>query len=185
MAVLTKRLQTARQARIHPHIGGRVLDLGCHRARIYEEMADRVDRYCGVDVDAEIVAENRERFPDARFEVRNLDDDPLALGETFDAVLMVALIEHLFNQKHVMGEVRDALAPEGRVLITSPTPFGNDIVHRNGSRIGLFARDATDDHVIVFNKHRLGILADEVGLRVETHTYFQLGCNQFAILRHR
>ena len=184
MALLTPRLQAARYGRIQPHIKGRVLDLGCHRALIYEQHGADLDAYCGVDYDEAIIAENRERFPEVRFEVRHLDDDDLDLGETFDTVLMVALIEHLFNQKHVLTQVKEALAPGGTVVITSPTPIGNDVVHATGSRLGLFAKDATDDHVIVFNRRRLAILADEVGLRLAEHEYFQLRCNQLALLRH-
>ena len=184
MALLTKRLQAARYGRIQPHIRGRVLDLGCHRGLIYEQHRDAIEAYCGVDYDQEIVEENRQRFPDARFELRNLDDDDLDLGETYDTVLMVALIEHLFNQKHVFEQVKEALAPGGTVVITSPTPIGNDVVHASGSKLGLFAKDATDDHVIVFNRRRLAILADEVGLRLDEHRYFQVRCNQLALFRH-
>jgi 2-polyprenyl-3-methyl-5-hydroxy-6-metoxy-1,4-benzoquinol methylase len=43
---------------------------------------------------------------------------------------MIALMEHPFNQKHVMTEVKRALKPEGVVVITTPAVSGNDIVLR-------------------------------------------------------
>lgn len=95
---------------------------------------------------------------------------------------MIALIEHLFNQQHVMSQVVDALNPDGVVVMTTPTPFGNDIVHRLGGRFGLFAKAAVDDHIVIYNHHRFRIMANEVGLQVKAYRTFQFLCNQIAVL---
>ncbi len=58
---------------------------------------------------------------------------------------MIAVIEHLFNQKFVMDEVSNVLKPGGKVVVTTPTPFGNDVVHRVGATLGLFAKTAMND----------------------------------------
>jgi 2-polyprenyl-3-methyl-5-hydroxy-6-metoxy-1,4-benzoquinol methylase len=95
---------------------------------------------------------------------------------------MIALIEHLFNQKHVMNEVAAALKPKGMVLITTPTILGNDVVHRMGAAAGFFAKSAVDGHIVIYNRRRFRILAKEVGLELKHHATFQLFCNQIAIL---
>lgn len=95
---------------------------------------------------------------------------------------MIALIEHLFNQQHIMSEVVDALNPNGIVVMTTPTPFGNDIVHRLGGNMGLFAKAAVDDHIVIYNHHRFRLMAGEVGLQIKSYRTFQFFCNQIVIL---
>ena len=79
---------------------------------------------------------------------------------------MLALIEHLFNQKHVIDEVKMALKPDGLLLITTPTPFGNDIIHSIGAKVGLFAKSACYDHIVIYNEKRFKILANEVEMKL-------------------
>lgn len=95
---------------------------------------------------------------------------------------MVALIEHLFNQQHVMSEVANALKPGGIIVMTTPTPFGNDVVHRLGASIGLFAKAAVDDHIVIYNHHRFRLMAKEVDLQLKSYRKFQFFCNQIAVL---
>ena len=182
MALLTNYLIRARMDRIAPHVRGEVLDLGCGGAEVLDCFGDRITSYCGVEHSRDAVDKLRLVHPAATFVARNLDEDELDLGRKFDVVLMVALIEHLFNQKHVMDQVAGALKPTGTVVITTPTPFGNDIVHRLGAACGLFAKAAVDDHIVIYNKLRMKLLAKETGLRLTSYRTFQLGCNQFATL---
>ena len=182
MALLTKYLINARMGRIAPHIRGDVLDLGCGRAEILEKYGTKLDSYCGIEYREESVQSLRNAYPEASFFSRDLDQDRLDLGRQFDCILMVALIEHIFNQKHVMDEVAKALKPGGTIVLTTPTPFGNDVVHRLGATIGLFAKAAVDDHIVIYNHHRLKMLANEIGLKLTRYYTFQLHCNQFATL---
>ncbi len=95
---------------------------------------------------------------------------------------MLAVIEHLFNLKHIGLELACALRPGGILIITSPTNFGNDIIHRIGCKFGLFSRAAENDHICIFNQKRFEIFAIEVGLVLIKYQLFQLGCNQLVIL---
>lgn len=61
------------------------------------------------------------RLSDERFRFRMADaDDLTALGETFDAVVMIALVEHLIDPIRSMAAVRAALAPGGFVYLDTP-----------------------------------------------------------------
>jgi 2-polyprenyl-3-methyl-5-hydroxy-6-metoxy-1,4-benzoquinol methylase len=182
MALLSKFIADQRQKKVSEYIKGDVLDLGCCNARILETYGTRITSYSGVDRSAKLIEKLKQKYPNASFMQRDLDCERLELGSNFDCILMIALIEHLFNQKFVMEEVSKALKPGGIIVITTPTPFGNDVVHRLGAAIGLFAKSAVDDHIVVYNKHRFSILADEIGLRLRRHRYFQIFCNQIAIL---
>lgn len=182
MAVLSRFIAKQRYQKVAPYIQGDVLDLGCQKAQILEEFGSSINSYCGVELLEETVVEAKKKHQDASFYQRDLDQDELNLPDKFDCILMVALIEHLFNQKFVMDSVAQCLKPGGVVVLTTPTPFGNDVVHRAGASLGLFSKVAVDDHIVIYNRLRFKILANEVGLELRHHEYFQLGCNQLAIL---
>jgi SAM-dependent methyltransferase len=182
MPLLSEHIRNTRLAKAGPFICGDVLDLGCGSALVKTRFSEQIKRYVGVDRDETRVESLAEKFPDCEFHVRDLDRDRLDLGPRFDSVLMLALIEHVFNQKHLLGEVVASLKPGGKIIITTPTVFGNDVVHRMGSALGLFAKTAADDHIAIFNRRRLDILANEFGLRIAAYSRFELGCNQLAVL---
>lgn len=181
MALLTNYLINARMSRIEPYIRGDVLDLGCGSAEILDKYGSKIEHYCGIEYSKTVVQTLQAKYPRATFYARNLDQEKLALDRKFDCILMVALIEHLFNQKHVMDEVAAALKPGGKIILTTPTPFGNDVVHRIGASMGLFSKAAVDDHIVIYNHHRLKLLAREINLKLEEYFTFQLLCNQFAV----
>jgi|SRR5690348_2168640 SAM-dependent methyltransferase len=185
MELLTPYLARARTARIAPFIRGSVLDLGCGShgvSAVYDQYCVQMTDYCGIERSQESVLKLKKRYPKQQFFARDLDRDRLELDRKFDCILMIALVEHLFNQQHVMSEVVNALNPDGIIVMTTPTPFGNDIVHRLGASLGLFAKAAVDDHIVIYNHHRFRLMAGEVGLHLKTYKTFQFFCNQIAVL---
>lgn len=182
MALLSKFIAKQRYTKIAPYIKGDVLDLGCGNAQVLGSYGLKISSYCGIERSAQQIEKLKQKYPGASFFQRDLDCDRFEINRKFDCVLMIALIEHLFNQKIIMDEIVQVLRPGGIVIITTPTPFGNDVVHRLGSAIGLFAKSAVDDHIVIYNRHRFKILANEIGLKLKHHKYFQVYCNQMAIL---
>lgn len=183
MGLLSNVIKRQRMRMVAPYVHGDVLDVGCGPALVLEACRDRVASYTGIEHTDARVAALRRRFPDHTFLRSDLDADTLAPGRQFDVILLVAVIEHVYNQKHLLQQLVPLLTPEGRLVITTPTPFGNDVVHRIGAALGLFSKDAAHDHVVIYNKRRLVLLAREFGLVVEHYRRFQCGCNQLAVLR--
>lgn len=183
MALLSSYLSGSRSAVIAPHVRGDTLEIGCQRGQLRDRMAGRIGRYVGIDLSSESLDEARRRHPDCEFREVNLDDEPLGYDSEFDTIVLIAVIEHVFNLKHLGWNLARALKPGGQVVLTTPTPFGNDIVHRLGAQFGLFSRKAVDDHIVIFNRKRLDIFAREAGLILADYKRFQVGCNQLAILR--
>jgi SAM-dependent methyltransferase len=183
MQLLSSHIAKQRRAKVLSHVRGDVLELGCGTGGLYGECRETVGRYVGIDVSKGSVAKAQQTFPDAEFLWRNIDREELGFENEFDSILMVALIEHVFNQGFLLDQCFRALRPGGRVILTTPTPFGNDIVHRIGARIGLFHSGAMDDHIVIYNKLRLGNAAREFGFTLEIHQRFQMGCNQLAVLQ--
>lgn len=183
MGLLSKWLHKTRTHVVASYVDGAVLDLGCGEdATILKIVSGKIEKFYGIDIEQSIITQLNERHPKAKFFVRNLDEDNFNLDIKFDRILLVAVIEHLFNQKHLFKEILKYLKPSGKIIITSPTYFGNDIIHRWGSSIGLFSNDSNDDHIVIYNKQRFKILAKEFNLKIEKYEKFELGCNQLVIL---
>ncbi|MEX0922810.1 MAG: class I SAM-dependent methyltransferase [Rhodovibrionaceae bacterium] len=185
MPLLSKSIARTRQSKALGLVRGDVLELGCADGRLYGLCRERIGRYVGVDYSETALARARERYPEANFLKRNIEHEELGFEAEFDSILMVALIEHIFNQGFLLGQCARALRPGGRIVLTTPTPFGNDVVHRIGAPLGLFHRSAMDDHIVIYNKKRLQTAAKEFGLVLDRYETFQLGCNQLAVLEKR
>lgn len=185
LGLLSGYLARTRYGRVAPLIVGDVLDIGCQHGLLKEQFADRIDSYVGIDIDEDAVRIARERHPECEFHRLDLDEEDLPFDARFDTIVMIAVIEHVFNLKRLAKGIARSLRPGGRLLLTTPTPFGNDVVHRIGSRLGLFSRVAADDHIVIFNRKRLDIFATEVGLSLLQHRTFQLGCNQLAVIERQ
>lgn len=170
---------------VAPFITGDVLEIGCNDAATLRRDNPGLGRYVGTDIDDAALARARAAFPDREFVHNNIESEPLGFVDAFDHVLLVALIEHILNQRHLLQECHRALRPGGRLVLTTPTPWGNDVVHRLGGRVGLFHRSVEDHHVVVYDRRRLQAAAAMVGFELERHRYFQFGCNQLALLRKR
>lgn len=183
MALLSKYLSDARFARLAPHISGDVLDIGCQEGQLKARLGGAIASYTGVDMSETAVAAARLAHPGAAFHVLDIDKDPLPFEDAFDTIVMSAVIEHIFNLGLLGAGLSRALRPGGSIVLTTPTPLGNDVVHRLGAAIGLFSPAAANDHIVIFNKKRCEIFAEEFGLRLASHRLFQFGCNQLAILQ--
>jgi 2-polyprenyl-3-methyl-5-hydroxy-6-metoxy-1,4-benzoquinol methylase len=183
MSLLSGYLGRKRQTITAAYVRGDVLDIGCQQGQLRELLASQLNRYVGIDRQVEDVLEAKQRYPDSEFRVLDIDDEPLGYDAEFDTIVLIAVIEHIFNLKYVGKNIARALKPGGSVVLTTPTPFGNDVIHRLGAGLGLFSPEAADDHIAIFNRKRIAIFAKEAGLVVSEHRRFQLFCNQIAILR--
>ncbi len=181
MGLFSRYVRTIRIRKVLPWLEGDVLDMGCGEATILEFAGDSIASYCGVEHTEESLRSLRQRYPQHTFLCADLDQDSITTDRRFDTILMVAVVEHIYNQKHLFDEVLAKLSDRGRIVITSPTPLG-DKVHRIAAGLGLLARSAVDHHPIIFNKARFRVFARKFGLRIEKYRTFECGCNQIVVL---
>jgi len=181
MGLLSKFIRKVRTSKIAPYINGSVLDLGCGDAVVLRLFSQKIKTYYGVEYDCQRIEKLKRSFPQHNFSCADLDEGSFAFSLKFDAILLLAVIEHVFNQKHLFNQILKNLKSDGVIIITTPTPLG-DLVHRIGAKLGLFARSADDHHITIYNKRRFKVLADYFNLKIITYKRFALGCNQLVVM---
>lgn len=161
---------------------GSVLDVGCGSADLIQFLPPGV-HYCGIERDETLVDQMRRKHPDHSFLVRDLEREPIGLGEaTFQAIILLAFLEHLHKGEQVVVDLRAHLAADGRLIATTPTPWGHR-VHRLGSYPRLFSREAAKEHCMMYDRSSLVGLFSRAGYEVVHYAAFELGLNQICVSR--
>ena len=104
-----------------------------------------------------------------------------ASSATFDTIAMLAVIEHVSQPEELLALMKKKLNPRGRIVLTTPHPLAH-IIHRAGSRIGIFSRSAAEEHETLLDRASMRVAARRAGLRVVLEKRFMLGMNQLFIL---
>lgn len=171
--LLSVYLRRERFRAVIPMIQGSVLDFGCGVG----ELAGHCDqsRYWGVDRDSEALEMARAKFPKCRFSTE------IPLAEKFDTIVGLAVIEHVKDPEELLRIFHEILADRGKLILTTPHPSYRWI-HDFGARLGLFSREASEEHEMFFDESRICNIADRVGWTLAHSTRFVLGANQLFVL---
>jgi 2-polyprenyl-3-methyl-5-hydroxy-6-metoxy-1,4-benzoquinol methylase len=105
---------------------GRLLDIGCGDAKFLNRMKQTGWAVEGIDFDA-AAASNAKSLFNIDVQIGTLEDVQFP-DDTFDAVTMNHVIEHVFDPVGLLKEVRRILKPGGRLIMV--TPNGLSMGHR-------------------------------------------------------
>jgi 2-polyprenyl-3-methyl-5-hydroxy-6-metoxy-1,4-benzoquinol methylase len=99
----------------------RVLDIGCGNGWLSAQVAKAGITVTGIDFTPSGIERAKASFPDLELLVHDAGEPlPDALRGQFDVVLSAEMIEHLFLPRTLFARAREALVPEGHVVITTP-----------------------------------------------------------------
>ena len=143
------------RAEVRP--GDRALDLGCGTGGFTAALAQAGAQAIGVDVAEAALTRARARHPGLDFRLVPFDG-PLPLQDNgFDLVWASEVIEHVADTARWLSEVRRVLAPNGRLLLTTPS-HGRLRVALEG--VESFS-EPLGDHLHLYTKRSLkNLLAD-------------------------
>jgi len=100
----------------------RVLDAGCGDGNFMASLSEAGFEVYGVDLSAGGIANARRRYPNLRFFEGSVYDDLLSMSgaPSFDAVVSIEVIEHLYNPRLFVRRAHEALCPGGLLIVTTP-----------------------------------------------------------------
>lgn len=99
----------------------RLLDLGCGNGSLSHVVAQQGWQVIGVDNSPKGINIAQSSFPDCQFICGDIYDLPfLSMVHSFDLVLAVEVIEHLYYPKELVRAAKKCLKPNGRLILTTP-----------------------------------------------------------------
>lgn len=161
-----------------PHLSGeRILDFGCGNG----ELARYVNpsKYVGIDINQNAIEICQKRFSDHTFLYSEYFDSSC---EQFDTIAALAVVEHLKDPPSHFQQFRKILKPNGKVIITTPSPSFRK-AHELGARMGVFSKTSAKDHHKYVSQKELVDFAQNAGLKIIKTRRFLGGANQLFVLR--
>lgn len=158
-----------------PH-GARVLDVGCHQGEFLRGLGSRLGSGVGLDPLAADLSTPRwtlirDRFPPTVPFPRS----------SFDAVVMLATLEHIPGKDELIEECFRVLRPGGRVVVTVPSPMVDPILQAL-TRLGLADGMSLDEHHGFKPSETRGLFTRH-GFQLVLWQEFQLGFNHLFVFQ--
>lgn len=179
---LTRRVGAIRLAAALPHVpsGARVLDVGCGLT----DLPGRLPSYVGCDRNADVLLAQREKFPKTDFFEwdigRGAAPAALRARAPFEAILLLAVLEHVSEPAAVLSRAITLLSPGGRAIVTTPHPLGR-LPLEAGAALGLLSPHAQGEHEKLLGRAALEEAGRSAGVSLVLYRRFLLGLNQLAV----
>jgi len=152
-------------------IGPDVLDVGCagHSPEpddplwVHGALCRRYNNVWGIELDPSLIEElNRAGFHN----IVEADAQAFQLDRRFDTVVAGEIIEHLENPAGLLKSAMKHLKPGGRIVLTTPFPFG--LLHYLFAMLRFPTTCSNPQHTLWLCPTTFNVLAARCGLRV-TH----------------
>jgi 2-polyprenyl-3-methyl-5-hydroxy-6-metoxy-1,4-benzoquinol methylase len=159
--------------------GGKILDFGCGRGRFVEILP--FENYLGVDIDSRNIDIAKVQYSRKKNIAFLTNEEFFQVDQKFDFIILSAVVEHFDDPKKRLEELTNRLNVRGRIIITTPTEFGNKIL-LIGSKIKIFSKEAFEEHNQIFSKTDFIELSELLNLNLIEYFTFEFGMNQLAVL---
>ena len=159
---LEKFLQYLRFRRVRNYLKGDILDFGGNEGEL--------KKFVGAT---------------SSYTVVNYDHSEMKEKE-FDTIVSLAVIEHIEVESvyEIFGKFKKCLRKEGRIFLTTPTPASKPILEFL-AWVGLLDKQNIEEHKHYWDRSDIFRLAEKSGFEVLKYRKFQLGFNQWALLKHQ
>lgn len=169
--------------------GKRVADLGCgYEATFARTILDEVAHLVLVDVS--LAGDLKAEAGKPGGKVTAVEGELLGAVRALptadlDVVLIVSVLEHVWEPLEVMREIRRALRPGGVCLVNVPSWRGKRYLELSAFKLGLSPAAEMNDHKMYYDVRDLWPLLVKAGFRPEDVECFphKLGLNTFALCR--
>lgn len=162
-----------------------VLDLGCGYDATLLRWLVGTTGGTGVGVDVR-VSDAARATPRMAFYEQPIEEAlPLLAGRQFDVILLVSVLEHLWDPQAVLAACRPLLRPGGSLVVNVPNWLGKVLLEFSAFRLGTSPAAEMDDHKMYYAKRDLWPLLVRAGFRPSAirMRYHKFGLNLFAVAR--
>lgn len=181
--ILEPILRALRVKRVLPAIKQypdcRLLDVGCGwDYRLLKEAKPFIKSGIGIDFKVE-------KYEDDKIKTMPMPmKDHLPFEpESFDIVTMLAVLEHLSDPLSMMRETQRILKKGGRLVLTVPSKIAKPVLEFLAYRIGIVSVTEMRDHKQYYDHAELKKLFSQTSITIESHRYFQLGMNNYCVVK--
>lgn len=178
---------SARQIRryVSSFVGKTIADVGCgHHATFTRSVLTEVDRAIVVDVS---LASDLKTNPKVTAIEGVLPQalENLSPGSV-DVVLLVSVLEHLWDPEQTLRKLRSLLKPGGTLLVNVPSWRGKKFLEFSAFKLGLSPKAEMDDHKAYYDVRDLWPLLVRIGFLPSNIKCFSHkgGLNTFAVCQH-
>ncbi|MFA5792105.1 MAG: class I SAM-dependent methyltransferase [Candidatus Paceibacterota bacterium] len=182
MTLIDRSLQNIRFSKVKKFVGpgSKILDVGCENGELYQYLGKNLKKYVGIDVQAVRREVNDFNFINGSFP----EDLPIGNKE-FDAVVMLAVVEHLDEKSlaKLNQTCHDILKQHGLLIMTIPSPVVDKIL--------LMLRALKIVHAETLHEHH-GFLPDNINnyilendFDLICHEKFELGLNNLFVFQKK
>ena len=161
-----------------------VLDLGCgYQATLLRALLPHLTSGLGVDVRICPQAKRSSKlsFIESTIEAAlpDLEED------RFDLILLISVLEHLWEPLPILEQCRRVLQPGGMLLVNVPTWRGKFFLEFSAFRLGTSPALEMDDHKMYYDRRDLWPLLVRAGFKPSRIKlkYHKFGLNLFAAIQ--
>jgi 2-polyprenyl-3-methyl-5-hydroxy-6-metoxy-1,4-benzoquinol methylase len=168
--------------------GGRILDIGCADGMFSKVVFDKskADEYIGIDILKTSIAwakNHWRKYKNMKFEVGDAHDLKFK-SSSFDAVIILEVLEHVTNPVRVIREVKRILKKGGYAILLVPS---DSFLFRLVWFLWLhfYPRGWVwrETHIQTYRKNYLPKICKEVGFKIEEEKKFNKGMLHLVKLR--
>jgi len=159
-----------------------IVELGCgFRATQLVALSSRLKHGVGVDFH---IAPELKRLEKFTFHEGSIEQVlPSLPRDSFDAVLLISVLEHLRDPLSMIESAGALLKPAGVLLINVPTWLGKGFLEFSAFRLGVSPKVEMDDHKMYYDKRDLWPLLVRAGFKPSLIRldYHKFRLNLFAV----
>lgn len=157
-----------------------ILDFGCgYQAYLLNTVKNLVKEGIGIDYDVE----NRQNDNIKLIKFNYTNKLPFET-ECFDKVFMMAVLEHFYDDDadNLFKEIYRVLKIGGRLILTTPTPFGQKILEFLSFKLHLISQKEISDHKKYYSRVDITVIGEKNGFKLIEYKIFQFGINSTIVL---
>lgn len=184
MRIFSKILANWRNSLAAKFAFGDVLDVGCNDGSLINFLdSNKVRSYTGVDI------QDTEQFVMEKAKIKKLKCAfykgnilELTFENKFDAIFLIALLEHFRHPEKLVAHVEKYLKSDGVIVVTTPSPVGEKL-HSILANLNVLSKEAVLDHVVFLDKTKLEEIFAKHNFTIVIYKPFQFGFNQLLVTK--